>query len=506
MKILQLGKQDLKHEITLRQETKWVFCKPSDLEALLMPYTKKGVPKGEKPKRFDFVAVFITSDLTADELAPIMPFLDAYRVIIFNDLKLDTLAKRYCAYKINRSQLADMVKDVEQNFFMNQYGDNRLIDQMEVTRNFNGKISYNGRHELQLEGDLGTELSPLISYRVGFLLGKNGGIELWPVFEKSEGIELKVVANLSYMGAIEEFKTLEFSEEDLKKPLVIDGYDQDVNVALNIWAKGKGTLRWGNINQRLTRHQYGTLIMGGKRFADKKRQEFFYYYNPGNLKPPLNVYFAGWQRRTGFEGYFMMRNMKHPFLLIADPRLEGGSFYLGSDEYEQKLTSVIKDALAKLNFTPDQLVLAGLSMGTTGAIYYGSKIGAKAIIVGKPLINLGSIALNNKLHRSNAFDTSLDILLKYEKSVDKKAALDLNAKMIKALKNSKLKSGQLRIAYMKEDDYDENAFHDLIENLSDDNVKIVGKGYTGRHNDDSISINRWFINQYRTVLDEFEGE
>lgn len=32
----------------------------------------------------------------------------------------------------------------------------------------------------------------------------------------------------------------------------------------------------------------------------------------------------------------MMNKMNAPFMLISDPRLEGGAFYLGSEEYEQK--------------------------------------------------------------------------------------------------------------------------------------------------------------------------
>lgn len=45
-------------------------------------------------------------------------------------------------------------------------------------------------------------------------------------------------------------------------------------------------------------------------------------------KPPLNVYFSGYRPAEGFEGYFMMNKMNAPFILIGDPRLEGGSFYL----------------------------------------------------------------------------------------------------------------------------------------------------------------------------------
>ena len=44
--------------------------------------------------------------------------------------------------------------------------------------------------------------------------------------------------------------------------------------------------------------------MGGQRFTDEKRDEFIHYFNPGDMKPPLNVYFSGYRPAEGFEGYF----------------------------------------------------------------------------------------------------------------------------------------------------------------------------------------------------------
>ena len=38
----------------------------------------------------------------------------------------------------------------------------------------------------------------------------------------------------------------------------------------------------------------------------------------------------------------MMKRMNAPFILIADPRIEGGAFYLGSKNYEQAIRKVIQ--------------------------------------------------------------------------------------------------------------------------------------------------------------------
>ena len=73
-----------------------------------------------------------------------------------------------------------------------------------------------------------------------------------------------------------------------------------------------------------------------------------------------------------------------PFLLISESRLEGGAFYLGSEEYESLIVSAIRKACGELGFSENQVVLSGLSMGTFAALYYAMRIAAGNVIVGKP--------------------------------------------------------------------------------------------------------------------------
>ena len=157
-----------------------------------------------------------------------------------------------------------------------------------------------------------------------------------------------------------------------------------------------------------------------------KISKFIHYFHPGDLKPPLNVYFSGYRTAEGFEGYFMMKRMNAPFILIADPRIEGGAFYLGSENYEQAIRKVIQNALDYLGFANNQLILSGLSMGSFGALYYATKLNPAAVIVGKPLINLGTIANNMKLVRPNDFGTSLDILRLNQNGITNKDVVQLD--------------------------------------------------------------------------------
>ncbi|MGC4432596.1 accessory Sec system protein Asp2, partial [Streptococcus suis] len=69
-----------------------------------------------------------------------------------------------------------------------------------------------------------------------------------------------------------------------------------------VYAKGAGKLSIGALHWRYSRMGLGRFVLGGKRIADSKRQELFYYFNPGDMKPPLNVYFSGFRGAEGFEG------------------------------------------------------------------------------------------------------------------------------------------------------------------------------------------------------------
>lgn len=60
-------------------------------------------------------------------------------------------------------------------------------------------------------------------------------------------------------------------------------------------------------------------------------------------------------------------------------------------------------------------------MGTFGSLYFGSKLSPHALILAKPLTELGVVAENERLLRPGGFPTSLDLLLKNYGSLSKKS-------------------------------------------------------------------------------------
>lgn len=269
---------------------------------------------------------------------------------------------------------------------------------------------------------------------------------------------------------------------------------------VSLLAKGKGKLKIVGLHDRHSRKEYGSFLPGGIRKVTSKREEVFMYFDPGDMKPPLNVYFSGYKTQEGFEGFYMMRNMGAPFLLISESRLEGGAFYLGDKEYENLIVSGIQDCLKQLGFDRSQLILSGLSMGTFGALYNGCKLRPHAILLGKPLASLGDIARNERISRPGGFPTSLDVLVKNCGDMSLKSIDSLNHRFWDLFDQTDWSQTKFIISYMLEDDYDMTAYDRLISHIDDVGVEIIGKGVHGRHNDDTYSIVVWFKNQYDEIL------
>ena len=279
----------------------------------------------------------------------------------------------------------------------------------------------------------------------------------------------------------------------------------DGRLFVSVRVKGKGKFRLIALHKRISRGSHGHFLPGGERYVTSQKEEAFCYFEPADLKPPLCVYFSGYKTRQGFEGYHMMRGLGCPFLLISEPRLEGGNFYMGSEEYEQMFVDAIAKYMAELGFTSDQVILSGLSMGTFGAMYYGCDIRPHAMIVGKPLASIGNVAANEKYLRPGGFPTSLDVLKFQGGGLDKESVERLNNKFWKKFEAANWGNSKFAVAYMIEDDYDTDAYATMLSYLGSDGVQAYGKGFHGRHNDNSSGINNWFLGQYKRMLREDFG-
>ncbi|MTV96738.1 accessory Sec system protein Asp2, partial [Streptococcus pneumoniae] len=226
-----------------------------------------------------------------------------------------------------------------------------------------------------------------------------------------------------------------------------------------------------------------------------------YFFHPGDFKPPLTVYFAGYRPAEGFEGYFMMKTLGCPFILFSDPRLEGGAFYLGTDELEGKVKDTITHYLDYLGFDHKDLILSGLSMGTFPALYYGASFEPHAIIVGKPLANLGTIASRGRLDAPGVSNLAFDCLIHHTGGTSSQDMTELDQRFWKIFKQANFSKTTFGLSYMKDEEMDPQAYEQLVSYLCNTGAKILSKGTAGRHNDDTDTNISWFLHFYRMVLE-----
>lgn len=493
VRVLQLGAEDFSKSIQVSGCAEWYY--EPDFSEL--------------PEK-DFNVIILDREVTREEFDYIIKFSKAYSLFVTETLPLkkealtQQLFIRKIGKRISAEELEQLLREDLPDYFPGSYGEKYRPQNMSVAQGFKGQVFWRGYEGIDLTGDYGNEMTQIIFWRNNIPLEGKQAVEFWLEYTKDDTVEISLelsVLRFSYGTDPQLRDVLAFSENELEDIVYIEndsGNREHVFVSLK--AKGKGHLTVTALHDRHSRRGKGNFIPGGKRAVTSEREEIFYYYEPGNLKPPLNVYFSGYKTQEGFEGYYMMRGFEHPFLLITETRLEGGGFYLGSREFEDTIEQIIREHMKRLGFRNSEVILSGLSMGTFGALYYGCRIHPHAILIGKPLASIGDVAENERLCRPGGFPTSLDVLHKICGGLDQDAVRRLNDRFWNAFDHSDWSGTSFAAAYMIEDDYDATAYGKLQSHLKDASARIYGKGLHGRHNDDTAGIVNWFINQYREII------
>ena len=497
-KILQIGIDNWAHHYEIPENMDWYYFCPNSPLALRKMMEMESITS--------FHIILIEDGQYLANLLPFIHHIEPYTLFYNQDFKPTDLAildclKTRCAQAIDFSDPQQLVNDLSTSLFGGGYGDKLFPSTIQIHPSFEGSVSYQGFEHVVLEGNFGDDFQQLAYWPDNFIVYKNLPIELWLEFEKKGTCEFRFVIRKIWAGAVDNFFEEEvYSEADLQKAILIDNKEVDFFITVSVEARGRGSLKLGNLHQRWSRKQFGKFFLGGNIIHDSKRDEINYFFHPGDFKPPLAVYFAGYRPAEGFEGYFMIKNLGCPFLLFSDPRLEGGAFYLGSEELENKIKETIQYYLDYLGLKSKDLILSGLSMGTFPALYYGAFFEPKAVIVGKPLANLGTIARRGRLESPGVFKTGFDVLRHQTGDVSDKHMLELDQRFWNVFKKADFSNTIFGLSYMKDEDMDSHAYEQLVTYLCNTGAKILSKGTSGRHNDDTATNVAWFLHFYSMVL------
>lgn len=508
MRVLQIGAEDWSASCRLPAGVEWCFVDASDASGL----------DTDLLGRIDVTVVDGLCDL--DRLEALEPVVTPYTLLLARDLE-PLLDDTYLPFLARKAAVFEDLDDRQRTvdglpgrYFARQFGQKLEIRKAMLSPLRRSASTYEGNSYLAATVDHREDFRQLVLWKENIAYESDRALELWPEYVKDAGCEIELSVQLIRSGTPDVIAFQKrYSEEELAEPIVFSEPESGY-LACSIFAKGQGVVRVGPIHYRHSRRGAGHFLPGGQRIVDSRREELFHYFHPGNLLPPLNVYFAGYRPAEGFEGYFMMESLGHPFLLVTDPRLEGGRFYLGSEELEDGLLQVIRDRIHDLGFRERDVIFSGLSMGSFGALYYGSQTDALAIIAGKPIVDLGYVAERGRLVRPNDFLTIFDIVSFWDRTAaageaaGEASSVDAFTRGLIRRWNGDPGFGDTKIlmSYMEHDDYDDRAYYTLLNSQTGKPTTVIARGYPGRHNDDSASIVTWFVNQYRRVIEEYRRD
>ncbi len=408
------------------------------------------------------------------------------------------------AHAVDFSDIDRLAHIIHYDFFPAQWGFKLSFDRFRLAPDFTGELIERAQASATLRGDFGDEWTTLATWTQRTWSYGDWYETFYPECQFSTGVDVRFVLRVVAMssGRLIATHTLESSDFLTGLPFYVGSEDADIMVS--VAGKGSGEITLGRQHVVRTREGYGHLFAGGQRHIDPDvlAQSIATYFDAGDLKPPLVVYFSGFNIGESFEGLFMMQAMGVPFLLISDSRLYGGAFYMGSAILENQILETIKDTLHRLGFGPHDVILTGLSMGTTGALYYGGQIAPKAIVVGKPLPDVGTVAERGRLYRPTGFETAADIVMMLGGSNDEQGIATVNEHFWRKFRKADLSQTILGVTYMRQDDYQPNGFDRIYHQLSTQNspVQFLHKGWIGRHNDNTGGIVQWFVQIIRLIL------
>lgn len=420
MRVLQIGRDDWSAALHLPAGVDWSFVDADDAASF----------DADLVGRTDVTVVDALAG--PGNLAALDRVITPYTLLVARHLRdgFDESGRAFLARKaavfedvVDRQALVD---SLPRRFFARQFGQKLEVRRALVSPFHHGDHAYEGSACLTVPIAGQEELRQLVTWKENIAYDAARPLELWPEFVADPGCEVELVLQLIQSGTPDVIVFhRRYTQEQLAEPILVDDPTSGYLVC-SIFARGTGTVNVGPIHYRHSRLGSGHFLPGGRRIVDSRREELFTYFHPGNLTPPFNVYFAGYRPAEGFEGFFMMAGLGQPFLLVTDPRLEGGRFYLGSEELEGKLMEVIRGHVRDLGFTEEDVIFSGLSMGSFGALYYGSQLRSHAIVAGKPIIDLGYVAERGRLVRPREFFTVFDLVNFWDGSVRSDRAKDVH--------------------------------------------------------------------------------
>lgn len=490
MKVLQLGPENWSKTYHVPMSLDWEF---NDF-----PLPKK------KRHRYDVVIITGAIEMSADHWELLRMASTPYAVLYLPgvpellSLRGQRFLKEQAALEITHDPQT-VIDNLEKYFYFGQTGIRVSPTNLVINRAQFSVFEFVDGYHLKINID-SDEWQTVGTYKTTPYYDPNKQLSLWLECTQDPNFETRLVVYDMQDSADRRFiMPVNAHQREIVVPMGVTDYARFIGVSIQV--KGHGNMEIGTFHYRWTRHGYGNYIAGGQKIVNPaNNEEVAYYLNPGDLKPPLFVYFSGARSQEGFEAYPLFRNTGKPALLFTDPRLQMGQFYTG-DYFQTAIKAVIQKTVKQLGFTMQDVVTSGLSMGSYPALKLGAELGVHAVICGKQLANLGYLAERAPRERPYGFDTGLDVASRNAKDMSVESLVAIDRQFWQEFDQTNLTHTKLFIIYMLDDDYDNKAIERLKRSPAVINgMEFVSKGFGGRHNDNTAAVSGMFVDRIYDMI------
>lgn len=356
-----------------------------------------------------------------------------------------------------------------------------------------------GRFSTQFSGDFGNEwqqIGTLNPFSDDFSAHLENVV--WLDYEQTQSAAVQLRFTFFKDNHIQTTQII--SGDMLRQQSVIGNINDYQNYQILVFAKGQGMLDLHVLHQRRNRHGFGTLLPGDNWRLTANNEEVLSYFNPGDRKAPLVVNFSDVHLNAdGFDMRESLNELGTPYLLFSDVRMQSGVFHIGIKTYETQVIETIKKAMATLDLQPEDIILTGSAMGSLPAMYYAADLKPHAVVVTKPIINLGTFTANTEFPHEVNQDWTLDVRRFLAGRMHPNDTETLNNIFWEHIQNVDWSQIKVSLLTLNQDEYDGQSLPKLLDFLKLKKVPLTHRREDGTHTAKTPEI-LTFLKKQLTIL------
>lgn len=501
--VLQIGEQDWTPNIN-QNHIEWHYTSVLDLPVYLA--------RQKDPYILEQTYVVLTDHvLNSTLLSGQISDWPAFRTIYFTDNvtpDFQTVLDERRAFKLLDNTPEKVSRRILDDLHFYQIGFSTRFNESQFEPYVPENVTFKreGRFSAQFDGDFGNEwqqIGQLNTVKNDFSTEKENVV--WLDYDHSDNVEVQVQFVFFKDKKIQLIQTI--SGESLTQLTAVGGLSDYSDYKILIFGRGHGQIDLHVLHQRYNRHGLGLLMPGDNWDLTPEREEILSYFNPGDRKGPLIVNFSGLRLHVdGFEMLGPLRDIGTPYLLFTDARMQGGAFNIGSENYESKIIEIIHQAMDELNLSPKDVILTGYSMGSFPAMYYAADIKPGAIVVAKPIVNIGTLTENPEFPRAFNQDWTLDLRRYLAGRMDPEDSEGLNQIFWEHIGKSDFSDTDLSLFTMAQDEYDGQSLPQLISFFQSRHATLTHHIEEGSHTEKIPEMIAFIVSELVRYRDNIRQE